>query len=69
MKRLALASIALYQRAISPYLPSSCRYNPTCSCYSYEAIQCHGLRKGSWLAAKRMLRCRPWGGKGYDPVP
>ena len=46
-----------------------CRYTPTCSAYALEALQKHGLLKGSWLAFKRILRCAPWGGSGYDPVP
>jgi putative membrane protein insertion efficiency factor len=69
MKRAAIQAIWLYQKAISPYLPSACRYTPTCSHYSQEAIQRHGLMKGSWLGVKRLARCQPWGGKGYDPVP
>jgi hypothetical protein len=58
-----------YQNFISPLLPSSCRYTPTCSHYAVEALQTHGLLKGSWLAAKRIGSCNPWGGSGYDPVP
>jgi putative membrane protein insertion efficiency factor len=69
MKRAALWAIWLYQKAISPYLPSACRYTPTCSHYSQEAIQRHGLIKGSWLGLRRLARCQPWGGQGYDPVP
>jgi len=61
--------IRFYQVAISPLTPSVCRYSPTCSQYSLEALQKHGLFKGSWLAAKRIISCNPWGGKGYDPVP
>ncbi|WP_300489367.1 membrane protein insertion efficiency factor YidD [Flavobacterium sp.] len=61
--------IRFYQAAISPFTPSVCRYSPTCSQYSLEALQKHGLFKGSWLAAKRIISCNPWGGKGYDPVP
>ncbi len=61
--------IRFYQTAISPFTPSVCRYSPTCSQYSIEALQKHGLLKGSWLAAKRIISCNPWGGKGYDPVP
>jgi hypothetical protein len=61
--------IRFYQVAISPFTPSVCRYSPTCSQYSLEALQKHGLFKGSWLAAKRIISCNPWGGKGYDPVP
>lgn len=61
--------VRFYQAAISPYLPSSCRYTPTCSHYTIEALQKHGLIKGGWLAIKRISSCQPWGGKGYDPVP
>lgn len=55
--------------SISPYLPSTCRYQPTCSQYGIEAIRKHGPFKGSWLTFKRILSCNPWGGSGYDPVP
>lgn len=58
-----------YQSFISPLLPSSCRYTPTCSHYAVEALRTHGLLKGGWLAAKRIASCNPWGGSGYDPVP
>jgi putative membrane protein insertion efficiency factor len=58
-----------YQLLISPILPSTCRYSPTCSHYSIEALQKYGLFKGSWLAIKRISSCNPWGGSGYDPVP
>ena len=61
--------IKFYRKFISPYLPNSCRYTPTCSQYALEALQKHGLFKGGWLALKRILRCNPWGGSGYDPVP
>ncbi|PQB04884.1 membrane protein insertion efficiency factor YidD [Aureitalea marina] len=61
--------IRLYQTLISPLFPSTCRYQPTCSHYTIEALQKHGLFKGSWLAAKRIGSCHPWGGSGYDPVP
>lgn len=61
--------IRLYQVAISPYLPANCRYYPTCSSYSIEALQKHGPIKGSWLSLKRIGRCHPFGGQGYDPVP
>ena len=61
--------VRLYRVAISPWLGSNCRYDPTCSCYAIEALQRHGVLKGSWLAAKRIARCHPWGGSGYDPVP
>ena len=58
-----------YQYTISPLLGANCRYTPTCSSYSIEAISVHGPVKGLWLALKRILSCHPWGGHGYDPVP
>ena len=61
--------IRLYQIFLSPYMGRQCRYTPTCSNYALEALQKHGLLRGSWLAVKRILRCAPWGGSGYDPVP
>jgi len=64
-----IAPIRFYQMAISPLLGPSCRYTPTCSQYAKEAIMKYGPFKGLWLAIKRILRCHPWGGSGYDPVP
>jgi len=61
--------IKLYQWIISPILGPKCRFTPTCSHYTIEALKKHGLFKGSWLAIKRISRCHPWGGHGYDPVP
>jgi hypothetical protein len=61
--------IRFYQLAISPILPDSCRYTPTCSQYSIEALQKYGPLKGSFLAIRRILRCHPWGGHGHDPLP
>ncbi len=61
--------IKIYQLIISPILPPSCRFTPTCSHYSLEALKKHGLVKGGWLSLKRIMRCHPWGGSGYDPVP
>jgi uncharacterized protein len=61
--------IRFYQAAISPYLMPSCRYTPSCSAYGIEAIKKYGARKGGWLTLKRLLRCHPWGGSGFDPVP
>lgn len=61
--------IRFYQLAISPLLPPSCRYTPTCSQYSLEAIKKYGPFKGGYLAVRRILRCSPWGGHGHDPVP
>ena len=58
-----------YQRLVSPFFPASCRYSPTCSQYAVEAIQLHGGLKGFWLALRRIGRCHPWGGSGFDPVP
>lgn len=66
---LMLATIALYRNFISPLTPPACRYTPTCSQYAQEAITKYGPFKGGWLALKRILRCNPWGGSGYDPVP
>ncbi|MDC0304172.1 membrane protein insertion efficiency factor YidD [Flavobacteriales bacterium] len=61
--------IRFYQGAISPWLPPTCRYTPSCSRYSAEAIQTWGPIKGLWLSTKRILSCHSWGGHGYDPVP
>jgi hypothetical protein len=61
--------IKIYQVLISPLFPSSCRYTPTCSHYTVEALKKHGLFKGGWLGIKRISKCHPWGGNGYDPVP
>ena len=72
LKILALPFIALikiYQWVISPLLGPSCRYTPTCSQYGLEAFQKYGIFKGFWLTVKRISRCHPWGGSGYDPVP
>lgn len=68
--RLALGGvIRLYQLLISPLLTSSCRFYPTCSQYALEAVLTYGVLKGSWLTLKRLVRCRPFGPSGYDPVP
>ena len=69
MRRVALASIRFYQRAISPGLPAACRYEPTCSRYAYAAIEEYGAVHGGWLALRRIGRCVPWRTGGYDPVP
>lgn len=66
---LMLALIAFYRCCISPLLPPACRYTPTCSQYAQEAIRKYGPFRGGWLALKRILRCHPFGGSGYDPVP
>ena len=70
MKKLFLALIRFYRRNISPYTPASCRFQPTCSAYAYEAITKYGALKGGWLALNRLLRCHPfYKGDPYDPVP
>ena len=69
MKRVLIAIIRFYQRTISPMLPPSCRFQPTCSQYAVEAIQKHGALKGGALAFWRILRCNPFCKGGYDPVP
>lgn len=61
--------IRVYQRVISPLMGPKCRYTPTCSHYAVTALKKYGLFKGMWLAIKRIGRCHPWGGSGYDPVP
>ncbi|MCH8297648.1 MAG: membrane protein insertion efficiency factor YidD [Chloroflexi bacterium] len=69
MKYVVLSVIWVYQRTLSPLLPSSCRFYPSCSHYSQEAVEKYGIVKGIWLGIKRLGRCRPLGGQGYDPVP
>lgn len=61
--------VKVYQKIISPHLMPACRYTPTCSEYSIEAIKKYGGFKGGWMAIKRILSCHPWGGHGHDPVP
>ena len=68
-RRLLIAPIKVYQRVISPLLPAACIYTPTCSQYAVEAIERYGVGKGSWLAISRIIRCNPFHGGGYDPVP
>lgn len=73
MKQLPVRAIALlirgYQRFISPALPPACRYSPTCSAYTLEAVERYGAVRGGWLGLKRVARCHPWHPGGYDPVP
>lgn len=69
LRKILIAPIRFYQRAISPLTPPACRYTPTCSQYMLEAILKHGAIKGLYLGTRRILRCHPWGGSGYDPVP
>jgi putative membrane protein insertion efficiency factor len=67
--RLLLLPIRLYQRLISPLKPPTCRFIPTCSEYARLALEMHGAVQGGWLSVKRICRCHPFGGHGYDPVP
>lgn len=69
MKWLLLMLIRIYQKTLSPFLPSGCRFYPTCSRYGYGAIEKYGAVKGGWLAIKRVARCHPFNPGGYDPVP
>jgi uncharacterized protein len=68
-QRLLALLIRGYQRLLSPLLPPSCRFHPSCSQYALEAIQRHGAFKGSWLAVRRLARCHPFNAGGFDPVP
>ena len=69
LSRPLIALVRLYRVAISPWLGMNCRYQPTCSEYALEALRTHGAFKGTWLAVRRIGRCHPWGGSGFDPVP
>ncbi len=69
MKKIALGLIRFYKSFLSPMLPPSCIYQPTCSQYTYEAIEKYGLLRGSWMGVLRILRCHPFARGGYDPVP
>lgn len=69
LRRLFVLPIRFYQLFISPVLPPACLFYPTCSAYALEAIMTHGVLRGGWLALRRLARCHPWGGSGYDPVP
>ncbi len=68
-RRAMLGAIRFYQRQISPSLPPSCRFTPTCSAYALEAIERYGALRGGWMAFRRILRCNPFHPGGYDPVP
>lgn len=68
IRKIFLALIRFYQRAVSPYLGRSCRFYPTCSRYTYEAIETYGALKGSWMGLKRIVKCHPLHPGGYDPV-
>lgn len=69
MKTVAVLALRAYRVGLWPLTLGACRYYPTCSRYSEEAIHKHGFLKGAWLTGKRLARCRPFGGRGYDPVP
>ncbi|MHC4607701.1 MAG: membrane protein insertion efficiency factor YidD [Planctomycetota bacterium] len=69
MKALYLLPVRLYQLVISPHMPNICRFQPSCSNYFVEAVETHGIVRGSFLGIRRLFRCRPGGGRGFDPVP
>jgi putative membrane protein insertion efficiency factor len=69
VRKVLIGFIRLYQLVLSPWLPTSCRFTPSCSQYGVEAIRRHGAIKGTALTLGRISRCHPWGGSGYDPVP
>ena len=66
---LLILPIRIYQYSLSPLIGPRCRFAPSCSAYAAEALSTHGVLRGGWLAARRIVRCHPWGGFGYDPVP
>jgi hypothetical protein len=68
-QKIVLGTIRVYQRVLSPLLGSNCRFYPTCSHYTYEAIAKYGVRKGGWMGLRRIGRCHPWHAGGFDPVP
>jgi putative membrane protein insertion efficiency factor len=67
--RVLVVLVLVYRRVLSPLKPPTCRYVPTCSQYAIAALERHGVARGGWLATKRICRCHPWGGHGWDPVP
>ncbi len=69
MKRLLIVLVRAWQIGPSAVMPPTCRYAPSCSAYAIEALERHGAFRGGWLIVKRLLRCHPWGGSGFDPVP
>jgi len=68
-RAVLIAPIRLWQLTLSQILPPSCRFSPSCSAYAITAIERHGPLRGVWLGTRRIIRCHPWGGSGYDPVP
>ena len=69
LARVVALPVRAYRLLLSPWVGHACRFQPTCSAYAMEALERHGAFRGGWLAARRILRCHPWGGEGYDPVP
>ncbi|MEL6317812.1 MAG: membrane protein insertion efficiency factor YidD [Pseudomonadota bacterium] len=69
LARLVALPVHFYRYVISPLKPPTCRFQPTCSSYALEALAKHGAARGTWLTIRRVARCHPWGGSGYDPVP
>jgi putative membrane protein insertion efficiency factor len=69
LARALIGLVRFYRRWVSPALPPACRFVPTCSAYAEEALTKYGAARGGWLALRRLLRCHPFGGSGYDPVP
>lgn len=69
LARFLIGLVRFYQLAVSPWTPPACRFTPTCSAYAVDALREHGALRGLWLSVRRIARCHPWGGYGYDPVP
>ena len=69
LARMVALPVRAYRLVLSPWIGHACRFQPTCSAYALEALDRHGALRGSWLAARRVARCHPWGSAGYDPVP
>ncbi|MDZ7291020.1 MAG: membrane protein insertion efficiency factor YidD [candidate division KSB1 bacterium] len=69
MRKILIFVIRIYQKLVSPFLPPSCRFYPSCSEYACQAVEKYGILKGAWLSTKRILRCHPWCPGGFDPVP
>jgi len=67
--KLLSLPVRAYRLLLSPWVGNSCRYQPTCSAYALDALEKHGAVRGAWLAVRRIARCHPWGGSGFDPVP